>query len=58
MAHKMTLALFLLALAACGVEGPPMTPQANLGVAISPAGLTPNASVGATNGILSLGVNL
>jgi hypothetical protein len=50
--------LALVTLAACGADGGPITPTANLGLNIGPNGITPQASAGITNGILSLGINL
>ena len=53
------LALAVLSLlAACGADGPPIRPTANIGAAIGPDGITPYASAGVTNGFLSLGLNL
>jgi hypothetical protein len=48
----------VLVLAGCGADGPPLTPTANIGLNIGPDGITPQASAGVTNGILSLGLNL
>lgn len=50
--------LVLLGVAACGADDPPIRPTANVGVSIGPNGITPNASVGARRGILSVGLNL
>jgi hypothetical protein len=49
-----TLAL----LAACGADGAPFRPTANAGVSIGTDGVTPNASIGATNGTFSMGLSL
>lgn len=56
---KIALIIALGALAACGADSGPMQPNANLGLSIGPDGtVSPNASVGATNGNVSLGLNL
>lgn len=56
---KSVFALVALAfVAACGANDPPLRPSANVGVSIGPNGVTPNASVGATNGIFNVGLNL
>ncbi len=44
--------------AACGANDPPFRPSANVGVSIGPNGVTPNASVGASNGTFNVGLNL
>jgi hypothetical protein len=46
------------ALAACGADGPPMTPNANVGLSLGAGGVSTNASVGATNGMFSVGLGL
>ena len=50
--------LILAGLAACGADGPPMRPSANLGVSLGSGGVSTNASVGASNGTVSVGVGL
>jgi len=54
----LTALIVLLGLAACGADDPPIRPTANLGVSIGPGGISPNASVGARRGPLSVGLNL
>ena len=44
--------------AACGANDPPFRPSANVGVSVGPNGVTPNASIGATNGTFNVGLNL
>lgn len=55
---KIALIIVLGALTACGVDGDPLQPNANLGLNIGPNGVSPNASVGAANGNVSVGLNL
>ena len=55
---RIFLVIGLMALAACGADGAPFVPTANLGLNIGPNGVTPGASVGATNGTVSVGVGL
>ncbi len=55
---KMALIVALGALAGCGADGDPLQPSANLGLSFGPNGVSPNASVGASNGNVSVGLNL
>jgi len=55
---KLVLVLGIAALAACGVESEPFTPQANVGVSVGTNGVSTGASLGASNGTVSLGLNL
>ena len=56
---KSILALCVLGFAAaCGANDPPFRPSANVGVSVGPNGVTPNASIGATNGTFNEGLNL
>ncbi|WP_341368157.1 hypothetical protein [Yoonia sp. BS5-3] len=55
---KFFLIIALGALAACGADGDPLQPNANVGLSIGAGGISPNASVGASNGNVSLGLNL
>ena len=48
----------IIGLAACGADGEPLQPTANLGISIGSNGITPNASVGATSGPFSVAVGL
>ena len=50
--------LTLISLAACGADGAPMRPSANLGLSLGSGGVNTNASVGASNGTVSVGVGL
>ncbi|MBU2994183.1 hypothetical protein Q4555_07600 [Octadecabacter sp. 1_MG-2023] len=50
--------LTAVTLAACGADGEPVRPTANAGVSIGPNGITPNASIGATNGTFNVGLSL
>ncbi|MCF2904748.1 hypothetical protein L0666_07095 [Octadecabacter sp. CECT 8868] len=58
MTRPITAILTLIFLAACGADGPPVRPTANAGVSIGPNGITPNASIGATNGTFNVGLSL
>jgi hypothetical protein len=48
----------LAALVACGADGPPVRPSANLGVNVGADGISPFANIGASAGPVSLGINL
>jgi len=50
--------LVIAALAACGAGGAPFTPNASLGIGLGSNGVTTGASVGASNGTVSVGVGL
>lgn len=55
------IALALVALtvvAACGADDPPFRPTGNVGVSVGSGGVTPNATLGATNGTFNVGVSL
>jgi len=55
---KIKLALLTLALAGCGADGAPFRPTGNVGLSLGADGVSTNASVGATNGFLTIGANL
>ena len=55
---RIVFVIALMGLAACGADGAPFVPTANLGLNIGPNGVTPGASVGASNGTVSVGVGL
>jgi hypothetical protein len=48
----------ITALAACGADGAPMTPSANVGLSVGSGGVSTSASVGASNGTVSIAVGL
>lgn len=48
----------VLALSACGIDGAPVTPSANLGLSITPNGIQPTATIGANKGPLGISLNL
>lgn len=50
--------LALLALAACGADAPPFVPTGSLGATLTPGGIDTSATLGATNGTISVGINL
>ncbi|EYD74583.1 hypothetical protein Rumeso_03879 [Rubellimicrobium mesophilum DSM 19309] len=50
--------LGLLALAACGADGPPMRPGASVGVGVSDSGVAFGGGFEASNGTVSVGVGL
>ena len=55
---KLALIAAFGTLTSCGADGDPLRPSANPGLSIGPSGVSPNASVGASNGTVSAGVNL
>lgn len=55
---RIVLLLTVAALAACGADGAPLTPNANLGLSIGSNGVSTGASVGASNGTVSVGVGI
>ena len=55
---KIVFVIVALGLAGCGADGAPFTPTGNLGLNIGPDGITPSASGGLTNGIVTLGASL
>ena len=55
---RIFLVVGLMSLAACGADGAPFVPTANLGLNIGPNGVSPGARVGASNGTVSVGVGL
>lgn len=55
---RLALIGVFVALAACGADGPPMTPNANVGLSLGTGGLSTSASVGASNGMFSVGLGL
>ncbi|WP_210529415.1 hypothetical protein [Rubellimicrobium arenae] len=59
----MKLAVFLalmtlLALTACGADGPPARPSAGVGVGIGTGGVSAGGGVGLSNGTVSVGIGL
>jgi hypothetical protein len=50
--------LSLLALAACGADGPPMRPSAGVGMGVSDGGVSFGGGFGASNGTVSVGLGL
>jgi len=56
--NKLLMMLGVVALVGCGAAGDPIRPTANLGLSIGPNGITPNASVGAQSGPVSVNVDL
>ena len=50
--------LIVVLLAACGVEGDPIRPTANLGVSLGSSGVRTTTSVGLSKGNVSVGVGL
>ena len=48
--------LLLVVLAGCGADGAPFKPSANLGLSIGSNGVTTNASVGASNGPVTISI--
>jgi hypothetical protein len=56
--RRLAIPALLLLLAACGADAPPFRPTANFGLSVGSDGVTTSTSVEATNGTVSLGVNL
>ncbi len=56
--RRIALILIVAALAACGADGAPFTPKASIGIGLGTNGLTTGASVGASNGTVSVGVGV
>jgi hypothetical protein len=50
--------LGLLALAACGADGPPLRPGASVGVGVSDGGVDLDGAFGVTDGTVSVGLGL
>lgn len=48
----------LLCVAACGVDGEPVRPTANIGVSIGSGGVSTGGSIGVSRGPLSVGVGI
>ena len=55
---RIALILTIAALAGCGANGAPFTPNASVGVGVGSNGVTTGASVGASNGTVSVGVGI
>ena len=57
---RMTLYMFgvLAILAACGADGEPVQPTANVGVSVSTSGVHAGASVGVRKGPLAISLGL
>ena len=50
------LILTVATLAACGADGAPFTPNANVGLNVGSDGVTTTGGVGTSNGTVSVGV--
>ncbi len=48
----------LLGLAACGVDGEPVRPAANIGISIGSGGVNAGGSIGVSKGPLTVGVGI
>ena len=55
---RVVLIMTLVALAGCGADGAPFTPNANLGLNVGSNGVSTTAGVGASNGTVSVGINM
>ena len=53
---RIAMILTVAALAGCGADGAPFTPNANVGLSVGSNGVSTNTSVGASNGTVSVGV--
>ena len=56
MTKPIGLILALGFLVSCGADGAPLRPNANVGLSVGSGGVSTNASVGASNGTVSVGV--
>ena len=54
--NRIAILLTVAALAACGADGAPFTPSANVGLSVGSNGVSTSTSVGASNGTVSVGV--
>lgn len=55
---RIVLILTIAAVAGCGADGAPFTPNASLGLSVGSGGVSTGASVGASNGTVSVGVGI
>ena len=55
---RIALILAIIGVAGCGANGAPFTPNASVGVGIGSGGVSTGATVGASNGTVSVGVGL
>jgi hypothetical protein len=55
---RIALILTIATLAGCGADGAPFTPTANLGLSVGSGGVSTGASLGASNGTVSVGVGI
>jgi hypothetical protein len=55
---RLALIALLTALAACGADAPPFTPNASVGVGVGSGGVSTFGNVGASNGRVSVGVGI
>lgn len=53
---RIVLIMLVAGLAGCGADGAPWRPNASVGVSVGSGGASTNASVGASNGTVSVGV--
>jgi hypothetical protein len=53
---RIALIISVVALAACGADGAPFTPNASVGMGVGTNGVTKGGSLGASNGTVSVGV--
>jgi len=55
---RVVVLIALLGVAACGADGEPVQPSANLNIGIGPGGVHTGASVGVTKGPISVGLGI
>ncbi len=55
---RIVLIMAIAAVAGCGADGAPFTPNASLGLSVGSGGVSTGASVGASNGTVSVGVGI
>ncbi|WP_439156073.1 hypothetical protein [Yoonia sp.] len=54
--RRLAMIMVVGALSGCGADGAPMRPSANVGLSVGSGGVSPSASVGATNGSVTFGM--
>ena len=55
---RLAALLTLLALVACGADGPPTRPQGSVGMGIGTGGVSVGGGVGLSNGSVSVGIGI
>ncbi|WP_342078075.1 hypothetical protein [Yoonia sp. SS1-5] len=53
---RIVLILGVMAMAGCGANSAPFTPNANVGLSVGSGGVSTSTSIGASNGTVSVGL--